>query len=160
VTASLLAILLIALQAAPSATLPVLALPSEPDAWVVRIETSGGYTGRGLGNYTASSSGEVECLSPTVQAACLDRLLAEAQQTLSRLVAAVPLTAQPVASPPARNGAVCNDCVTTIMTVRRREGAGERTVRYQWDETTRATIPGDVLRLHAAVIATVSPRGR
>lgn len=156
----LLGVVLMAAQVAPPA-LPTLLLPSDRGGWVVRIETSGGFTGRGSGSYTVSSAGELKCLSLTRQPVCGDRLAPETQQAISRLVTSIPATAGvPVPEEPGRGRTVCNDCVTTTMTVRQRDGDGERTVMYRWDESTRATVPSDALRLHAAVIALASPLGR
>jgi len=159
-TGTVLALLLLAAQDPPPAMLPMLLLPSENGAWVVRIETSGGFTGRGLGNYTASSSGELKCASLTRQVPCPDRLVPETQQSISRLVTAIP--AVTISAPPGApgRGTICNDCVTTTMTVRRRNGDGEQAASYRWDESTIGSVPGEVLRLHAAVIALASPRIR
>jgi hypothetical protein len=160
-TGMLLGIVLLAAQAVQPATLPTLLLPPEADAWVVRIETTGGFTGRGLGNYTASSAGELKCLSLTQPTACPDRLAPETQRAIARLVTAIPmLEGAPAADVPARGRAICNDCVTTTMTVRWRDHTSERTVTYRWDESTLATVPGDVLRLHAAVSAVAAARVR
>jgi len=160
VTAIVLAILLLAAPAPQSPMLPTLLLPSENGAWVVRIETSGGFTGRGLGNYTLSSSGDVKCVSLAPQEPCPARLVPETQQSIARLVTAIPVVTPGGAPESPGRRSVCSDCVTTRMTVRRRDDAGEQTLSYRWDESTLGTVPGEVLRLHAAVIALASPRIR
>ena len=142
----LFALLLTATQAAQ---LPVLVLPSDERAWVILIETRGGFTGRGTGSVSASSAGEVLCTSPGV---CPTRLVPDTQQSIGRLVAALPVPAD-ARSRPAVRPSICSDCVTTTMTVQRRDGDGARTIRFRWDESTLGTIPGDVLQLHAAVVA-------
>jgi hypothetical protein len=160
-TGLLFGALLAVAQAAPPATLPMLLLPMDAGAWVVRIETTGGFTGRGLGNFTASSAGELQCLSLALQRTCPERLTPDTQRVLSRLVTAIPVAADvPAPDSRAPNRTVCYDCVTTTMTIRQRDGDAERTVTYRWDETTRSTIPGDVLRLHAAVTALAPARPR
>ena len=138
------------LTVAQVASLPVLVLPAGEGAWVIRIETSGGFTGRGSGSFTASSAGDVLCVSA---GACPPRLVPEAQQSIGRLVAGIPLSAEVSPRVPAVNAGICNDCVATTMTVQRRGGDGERTVSFRWDESTQGTVPGEVLRLHAAVVA-------
>jgi hypothetical protein len=149
-------ILSLLLVAAQTVELPTLVLPAAEDAWVVRIVTSGGFTGRGSGSYTASSSGDVSCLAA---AACPGRLAPDTQRALSRLVKAVPVAAVSRPSPSSPTGS-CNDCVTTTMSVRRRDRDEERMQTFSWDETTRASVPDDVLRLHAAVLALAAPRSR
>jgi len=149
-------ILSLLLVAAQAVELPTLVLPAAEGAWVVRIVTSGGFTGRGSGSYTASSAGDVACLAA---AACPGRLASDTQRALSRLVKAVPVAA--VSRPsPLSTTANCNDCVTTTMSVRRRDRDEERIQTFSWDETTRASVPDDVLRLHAAVLALAAPRSR
>lgn len=142
-----LAVLLLA--AAQVAQLPMLVLPPGGGAWVVRIETSGGFTGRGSGSFTASSAGEVRCAS----AACPARLAPEVQHSIERLVADIPGPGDISPRSPVVTSGVCNDCVTTTMTVLRRTGDGERTIQFRWDESTLGTIPREALRLHSAVVA-------
>jgi hypothetical protein len=152
VSALILSLLLVAAQAGE---LPTLVLPPSEGAWVVRVVTSGGFTGRGAGSYTASSVGEVACLRV---APCPARLVPETQRALSRLVKAVPAAAISRAAPP--DAGTCNDCVTTTMSVRRRDHDGERMQTFAWDETTRASVPEDVVRLYAAMTALAAPRSR
>ena len=139
-------LLFLAAQVAQS---PTFALPAGAGAWIVRIETSGGFTGRGSGSFTASSAGEVRCVSP----ACPPRLVPEVQQSIERLVADILVAGDVSLRSPVGNSGICNDCVTTTMTVQRRNGDSERTIQFRWDESTLGTIPREVLRLHSAVVA-------
>jgi len=143
---------------ATATLLPTLPLADDTGAWVIRIETSGGFTGRGAGSYTASSSGALRCLALTRQVPCSERLAAGTAVPIARLVSALPLTTSAVTVTPLPLTTFCSDCVTTTMTVRRRDGDGERTLTYRWDESTLGTVSGEVLRLHAAVIALASAR--
>jgi hypothetical protein len=136
-----------------AASLPVLYLPAEADAWVVRIETSGGITGRGAGHFTANSAGTIFCLAVS---RCPDQLPSDTRLRLSRLIASVPPGGLPSNAPPSSPRSICNDCVVTTMTVQYRTTEGERTQRYTWDETTARAIPETVLRLHAALVALAS----
>jgi len=138
------------LTAAQAAQLPLPVLPPDEQAWVVLIETRGGFTGRGTGSVSATSAGEVLCTSAGV---CPARLVPDAQQSIGRLVAGLPMPADVPSRPPAVGPSICNDCVTTTMTVQRRDRDGARTLQFRWDESTLGTIPGDVLQLHAAVVA-------
>lgn len=160
-SAAFLRVLLLAVQVTAPPALPTLLLPQGKGAWVVRVETSGGFTGRGLGNYTASSSGELKCLTYVQPAGCPEHLEGETPEVIGRLVGAIPRTssAPPVeASAPGRS--MCNDCVTTTMSVRRRDADGEQTVTYRWDESTIGAVPGEVLRLRAAILALASVRAQ
>jgi hypothetical protein len=50
--------------------------PSVPDgdgAWTIRITTDGGFTGRGRGNVTLTSQGELTCLQ--TQRPCINKLI-------------------------------------------------------------------------------------
>lgn len=136
--------------------LPALVLPAAPGAWVIRVETTGGFTGRGTGSVTASSAGELFCVS---MAACPDHLGDEAHRSLADLIAVIPLVRPPAPAPPP-NQTVCNDCVTTTMTIRRRAPEGERVIVYTWDPSTVATVPPEIRRLHAAVRSLTSRRDR
>ena len=146
--------MLLAALAAQAGELPTLVLPPTEAAWVVRIVTSGGFTGRGSGSYTASSAGDVACLAVP---ACPARLASDTERALSRLVTELPVSTVSPALP-SRPTSTCNDCVTTTISVRRRDRAGERTQTFTWDETTRAGVPDSVLRLYGAVIAVAALR--
>jgi hypothetical protein len=127
-----------------TACLPTLVLPPQQGAWVIRIETSGGFAGKGAGHLTVSSAGELFCVDI---APCPSRLIPDRQQWLSALVAGVLERKTPDATPlPSR----CSDCVTTMMTLSVRTGDGERVRRYTWDVSTMKAIPDEVLRLYQA----------
>ena len=155
-TAPALTIVALLLGVQASSDLPSLIFPPDQNAWVVRIVTTGGFTGRGAGNVTASSAGPVLC---TLVASCPDRLVPETNRALSQLVASLRLP-EPLDSQTPVAAGICADCVTTIMTVQRRNSAGEQSVRYTWDVSTARTIPDDALRLHAAIVGLMSSRSR
>ena len=146
--AVLLAVAAAADQSQPE-RLPVLALPPGDNAWAVRIETTGGLTGRGTGSVAASSEGAVFCIRVT---SCPGTLRPEPRQSLSHLVSVIPIAPPPPSSSPSAV-TTCSDCVTTTMTVHRRDADGDRTLRYTWDVSTAHAVPGEVLRLHAAIAA-------
>ena len=143
-------LLVLLFAAAQAAGLPALALPPGAGAWVVRIETSGGLTGRGSGSFAASSAGELLCVAA---AGCPSRLVPQVQESIDRLLAEIPVLADAASRPPTFHSSICNDCVITTMTVQRRNGDGERTVQFRWDEGTLGTVPSEVLRLHSAVLS-------
>ena len=152
-TAMVLAAVLSLSAAQAAADLPNLLLPPGDSAWVVRIVTSGGFTGRGSGNVTASSAGRVIC---TLVASCPDRLVPETTRAVSAWITTVGRTKPSGAQQIAPHG-ICADCVTTAMTIQRRDDDGEHTFRYTWDVSTVRTIPEDVLRLHAAITGLIVP---
>ena len=128
--------------------LPVLALPAGDAAWAVRVETTGGLTGRGTGSVTASSGGAVLCVRMTN---CPGNLQLELRRSLSHLVSVISIAPAPQSSSsPAVT--TCSDCVTTTMTVQRRDAAGDHTLRYTWDVSTAHAVPVDARRLHAAIM--------
>ena len=153
---ALFAVLLLAAAMAqePPAQLPALPLPAGGDAWTVRVETTGGFTGRGTGNLTATSAGEVFCV---LIVRCPRRLIPEANRSLSQLVRAIPLIAPPPRSSSSTTNTTCNDCVTTRMTVQRRDEDGEHTLRYTWDVSTAHAVPEEALRLRAAILGLTAP---
>ena len=155
-TASVVALIALLLGVQTASDLPGLILPADDNAWVVRIVTSGGFTGRGAGNLTASSGGQVIC---TLLAGCPDRLGPETTGSLSGLVRMLRLAEGTTRQPLPQVG-VCDDCVTTNMTVRWRDAEGEHVLRYTWDVSTVRTIPDAALRLHAAFIGLASARSR
>ena len=144
---ALLATLLILGAQSPPERLPLLPLPDGPHAWTIRVETTGGFTGRGTGSVTTSSDGRVFC----IVLRCPARLQPEPHQSLSHLVRAI----QPIVSPRSSSpsATICNDCVTTTMTVHRRDADGDHALRYTWDVSTAPAVPADVLRLHDAILS-------
>ena len=155
-TALTLAVVAWLLGIQASSDLPNLVVPPDDNAWVIRIVTTGGFTGQGAGNVTANSAGQMLC---TLMASCPDRLVPETKRSLSQLVTRLRLVdATDTWAPP--TAGVCADCVTTIMTVRRRDSAGEHSARYTWDVSSVRAIPDDVLRLHAAIVGLTAPRSR
>jgi hypothetical protein len=153
---ALFAALLLAVAGAqePPEQLPMLALPPGGGAWTVRIETIGGFTGRGTGSVAATSAGDVICV---LTLRCPRRLIPEAHGSLATLVRAIPLVAPPPRSSSSTTITTCNDCVTTKMTVLRRDQDGEHTLRYTWDVSTAHAVPEEALRLRAAILGLTAP---
>jgi hypothetical protein len=90
-----------------------LALPAENGAWVIRIFTSGGFSGTGNGDTAVSSNGQIVC---TPENACPKRFEVRSIQPLVDKIAEI------AASPVTGNRAfiapnACNDCLTRRVTV-------------------------------------------
>jgi hypothetical protein len=153
---ALFAVLLLAaaMGQEPPEPLPALPLPAGGDAWAVRVETTGGFTGRGTGSLSATSAGDVFCVL-TVR--CPRRLIPAAHRAMSQLVRAIPLVAPAPRSSSSTTLSTCSDCVTTTMTVQRRDEDGEHTLRYTWDVSTAHAVPEEALRLRAAILGLTTP---
>ena len=127
-----------------------LALPAGNGAWVIRILTSGGFSGTGNGDTAVSSSGQIVC---TPENACPKRFEVRSIQLL------IDKIAEMAASPVTGNRAViapsaCNDCLTRRVTVVWRDAmAVEHSYSVSWDEVTGAIVPPEVIQIYEAVTA-------
>jgi hypothetical protein len=125
---------------------PLLLLPDGNGAWVVRVTTTGGFSGKGVGDYSISSEGKVAC---SAEIRCFDQIKVSDFQMLVEVIQPGIL---PIPAPPAAG--MCNDCITRTMTISRRDSTGVMsTFTVSWDDTTRSKVPQEMLRIHDAVIA-------
>ena len=131
--------LLVLLETArpPSANLqdlqgvPEVPQPPEPpagkDAWSLRVHTTGGFTGRGIGSVTISSDGQLGC-GP---APCATRVptasLRPVITALTSIVDAAWIRRTP--------SGICSDCIQTTIALKRREGDIVRTFVATWDDS-------------------------
>ena len=124
---------------------PMLALGNGRGAWVVEVTTSGGFTGRGRGNFAVRVDGVTAC-TPPMQCATL------APHQLSPVANAVgQLITERWTPEPSRS--VCNDCVLTTMTLRKRDANGVDVMRtFSWTEVTWEQVPRDVGGIYQAVM--------
>ena len=103
--------------------------PPGANSWSLRIHTTGGFTGMGVGSVTISSDGRMVCPEPCAA-------LVEAQMKLiSNSVASI----QEAAWVPRVPTGFCRDCVFTTVVLKRREGDGVRTYIASWDDSQSAT---------------------
>ena len=127
-----------------------LALPAGNGAWVIRIFTSGGFSGTGNGDTAVSSNGQIVC---TPENACPKRFEVRSIQLLIDKIAEI------AASPVTGNRAViapsaCNDCLTRRVNVVWRDAmAVEHSYSVSWDEVTGANVPPEVIQIYEAVAA-------
>jgi hypothetical protein len=123
-----------------------MALPEGNGSWSVTIETSGGSTGKGEGDLAVSSQGKIACSSGL---RCASDFVPLDMQPL--------LDAMQNVSLPARSPSLvssCRDCITTTITIRRRDSMGVVQIYSgSWDETTRDKFPQEVVRIYDAVVA-------
>jgi hypothetical protein len=120
-----------------------LELPEGPGGWVLRVRTSGGVMGQGVGDMEIASDGRLICLGQKTR--CRPVVAGEVMRAVldqvRRASAATWLTLQPTT--------LCMDCVTTRLVLTSRNTDGTlTTLSASWDPTTRARLSGDVTRLH------------
>lgn len=138
--ATLLSSALIAGQTpSPEAALSV---PDGEGAWTIRITTGGGFTGRGRGNVTLTSQGNLACLQ-TLRP-CDSKLVDDKLRPIAQLVSSFDPSKWD--STPAGNS-FCNDCYTTTVTFARRDGGKLKVARLSWDDMTQSKVPPDMVKI-------------
>lgn len=129
-------------QAAPKLS----ELPSEAGAWVVHVTTSGGFTGRGAGGASLTSQGKA--IFSFMNDSSAINLPADALSRMSEIIAlAKPAAWQTLTS------SACRDCITTTLTLYRREPDGTQSSHVaSWDDTTLEKMPKEVVELYEVVM--------
>ena len=119
------------LQSVPGMEVPQ---PPEPpagdDAWSLRVHTSGGFTGQGIGSVTISSDGRVAC-GPSPCAAGVATLTASSVAPIRAALTSI------IEGAWIRRSSVgfCSDCIRTTIALKRREGGVVRTFVASWDDS-------------------------
>ena len=126
-------------------------LPAGNGAWVVRIITSGGFSGAGNGNAAISSKGEIVC---TMQKpACPESFEVQPIQRLVDKFAVLDLSRMVTRPIPAAPG-TCNDCINRRVILIWRDQTGlEHSYSVSWDELTAAMVPREIIDIYNAVMA-------
>jgi len=125
-------------------------MPQGANAWVIQINSGGGFGNTVSEIVTITSTGEVTCQespAPALEPAKLDEL--------SQLVAAVSVvSAKSSASRSLRPSSLCKDCTQTTLVFSRR-GAKQKTKTYStsWDTVTRPLLAEDLAQLYETVSA-------
>jgi len=121
------------------ATLPV---PDGDGAWSMRITTSGGFDGRGKGNLTLTSIGELVCSLPGRPCGGA-KVSVSALQPLTQLLVSADTSkwVQPA------NLMLCMDCYITSVTFSRWESGTLRVLRFSWNDVTRSSMPTELVRV-------------
>ena len=133
-------------------TLASPALPVGNGVWVIRVFTSGGFSGAGHGNIAISSKGEIVC---TMQkpAACPKSFEVQPIQQLVDKFAGMDLSRivdQPVPAAPG----ICNDCINRLVILVWRDRTGvKHSYSMSWDELTAAMVPREIIDIYNAVTA-------
>jgi hypothetical protein len=127
------------------------ALPAGNGAWVIRVFTSGGFSGAGNGNVAISSKGEIVCT--TQKPACPESFEVQPIQQLVDKFAALDLSRMVTSPIPAAPG-TCNDCINRRVTLIWRDQTGlEHSYTVAWDELTAAMVPREIIDIYNAVMA-------
>lgn len=121
------------------------ALPEGDGSWIVRVYTSGGFTGRGVGDFGISSKGKVVCsLEESKCGKSFD--VSKVQPLIDRLAGTAPSYYAP---PPL---GLCNDCISRRMTIIRRDSMGiVHSQSFYWTDLN-SEVPRDVINLYNALI--------
>jgi hypothetical protein len=151
-----LALLWISMTISPSfpqdagSTLAGPALPAGNGAWVIRVFTSGGFSGAGIGNIAISSKGEIVC--PTQKPACPNSFEVQPIQQLVDKFAGIDLS-RIVTSPVPVGPGICNDCIDIRVSLVWRDRTGvEHSYFAAWDATTAAMVPREIIDIYNAVM--------
>ena len=109
------------------------AVPQPPDppagrgAWSLRIHTTGGFTGQGIGSVTISSNGQVTC-GP---APCATPMTTASLKPVNTALGAIIDAAWILRTA----SSYCRDCIQTTIALKRREGDVVRTFIATWDDS-------------------------
>lgn len=138
-------------------------LPSRADAWVVKIETTGGFSGNGLPTLTITSNGDLFVASDNFSSGREIRpnegkkLKTEVLQKISQIIFALTEQEKQEITTESSNLAVnkipflCNDCYQTSIIVGRRDPTGE--VRFFTNRDKNVLFSnGDFKHIHQIIM--------
>ena len=106
--------------------------PAGANAWSLRVHTSGGFTGRGVGSVTISSDGQMGCGSAPCATPSVTALLEPFGKAIAGAVVGALWGPQPLST-------LCSDCIRTTIVIKRREGDVVRIYRASWDDSQSVT---------------------
>jgi hypothetical protein len=117
-------------------------LSPEANSWAVQIVSRGGITGKGRGDLTITSLGNL--VWNAVEDRCNVKLRDDVIQMLTQT--AFSASASGWGGPTA---SYCSDCFVYAIVLQRREGDGiERTYVAYWDDTTAKNISEDMRKIY------------
>lgn len=105
--------------------------PPGADSWSIRIHTTGGFTGQGIGSVTISSDGQMAC-GP---APCATPIAVPMLQPVTTVIASV-INVPWIRQTPS---GICRDCIQTTIALKRRDGDLVHVYRASWDDSQPAT---------------------
>ena len=101
--------------------------PAGRGAWSLRIHTTGGFTGQGIGSVTISSNGQVACGPAPCATPVAAASLKPVNTALGKIIDAAWILRAP--------SGYCRDCIQTTIALKRREGDVVRTFVATWDDS-------------------------
>jgi len=111
--------------------------------WKIRLETSGGFTGRGNGNVEILSGGKINYLKPGQTALCSGKVSAEDLRPLRETLKA----AKPEGWTASGPGAPAPDAYSYQLTIEQEK----RTSAVAWHDNTYDKLPEDLKAVYAEV---------
>lgn len=152
-----LPVLLTLATAAVAAQPPVSQLPLGPHAFVIDLDTTGGFTGRGRGGVTVDSDGRVRAArvggAKRDASQCPSQLPAEDLESLRRAVSAAARAKWPDSFAPAGDDGCCDRMHWTLRLEHRTADDRVRTAVTTWYDANEERLPTEV-----AVIRDVAVR--
>ena len=139
-------------------------LPSGGLAFVVDLDTTGGFSGRGIGGVTVDSSGGVLASRrggvSREKPDCRAKLPADQLESLQRAVAAVSQPWPQSFAPTGDDG--CCDRFRWTLRLEQRPSAGDRprTLTTQWYDGNEARLPPDVKAIKDVAVRALTACGR
>src|SRR5215467_9242383 len=133
----------------PSVALPVIfgaiqkiELSPEANSWAVQILSRGGIAGRGIGDLTITSQGDLLWNAAGNQ--CNAKLVDDVLQMLTQTVFSANASGWGKST-----AGFCADCYIYAIALQRRESNGvESTYIASWDDTSAASIPADLRKVY------------
>ena len=126
--------------------------PPGANAWSLRVHTTGGFTGRGVGSVTISSDGRMACGPAPCATPVVAALLDPFGKAIETAVVEAFWRHQPMAT-------LCSDCVRTTLALKRRDGDVVRVYHASWDDSQLVTPElRDLRRLALELRAARAPR--
>jgi hypothetical protein len=128
-------------------TVEPVALPPGENAWAVQIVSRGGFAGKGRGDLTLTSEGNLIWNGP--DGSCSRKLSDETMNALAKIVFAVD-------APPSsteRSPNLCADCYVTGIILQYRAGSGVRAFSAIWDDPSQAKVSGNMIAVYEALMA-------
>ena len=124
-------------------------LPPGPLAFVIELDTTGGFTGRGRGGVTVDSGGTVRASrvggsNRQASAQCRTRLTADQLESLQRAVAAARLQPWPETFAPEGDSGCCDRYRWTLRLAQRQPDDQVRTAATMWYDGNEGRLPKDV----------------
>ena len=142
---------LFCLLATTPAQQPAPQLPSGPLAFVIDLDTSGGFSGRGLGGVTVDSNGSVSASrvggSTRAGPDCRAKLGADELQSLRRVVEAARLQTWPETFAPAGDDGCCDRFRWSLRVEQRQADGQVRRASTMWFDANEGRLPKEVIAI-------------